>query len=402
MVETLNRPASKDVLEIRSSIASVLDLPEKLAQFPENERMLVEKLFEISRKETTPMVIPEEMKPGLIRSFGNGRTPEETLELLRNQPLLMIRDRYLKAMAVYNPLRRKRPQPQTESAFQRDIDDPQKKANCPFCDPEHLTPYDSEIGRSSGDGVVTAANITKFAGDHELALGAHNPYETTYVQFIKQLDVLAGNGRIKSINDPSKKFLRIGLNRGYRAAGSQVHDHWQGELWDGSMHFPHAEEINEASFNDYRGEVSDGVESTFLEDYYRVHEILGLGIQRGEAKVISMLTPKKEHGVMIIDDTNREGFYMSPDFKDALWLVQQYMIAKEGVREYNVFILPKPNNPDSPEHWAKYKGYAIFTDRGQSTTQNSDMGYAEGSGTSVLSFDPFVFAPGLNDYLLTH
>lgn len=384
--------------ETKHSILSILDLPERLALLPESERQLIDRLFEITVETGSPLVIPEPMEPFVVRTFGSGRSPEETLELTRSQQVVTVQDRYLKAEAVYNALRRKRPQPTTgESSFQRDILDEGKMHACPFCAPELNTPYDSELGRLLYGNVFSAVNVTKFAPEHALALGRHNPYETTRDEFGNQINMLTEWARLKSRINPSNKFLRIGSSRGYRAGGSQVHDHWQGELRQGTMHFPYAERLNEVAY--YYQFPPDHKGADFFDDFFRVHKTLGLGIQRGSARVISMLVPSKEHGIMVIDNEQTEGFTLSDDFIDALWEVQQFMLQEEGVREYNIFILPRPNRPDSMEYWSRYRSVAVFVDRGHSTSQNSDWGYAELSGTSVNSYDPFDFGPRLNEYL---
>lgn len=388
--------------------SSILGLPEKLASLDKQERLLVERLFELEITDengVSRLVIPELMKPWVESVFSEGRSLDETVESIENQRLVRVQDRHLKSEASFNPLRRKRPQPTTvESLFQRDIQDKTKRDNCPFCTPEKSTPYDSEVGRLSRNDIVSAVNITKFAKEHTLALGKHNPYETTKSQFEDQLGLVLELARQKSHLHPSNKFLRIGINRGYRAGGSQVHDHWQGELRGGSMHFPVAERLNEVAYyyqyhyktpQDYRG-------PNFFNDHFRTHQVLGLGAKAGSADVISMLVPLKEHGVMIIDNDIGEEFNLSKDFIDALWYVQQFLMEVEGVREYNIFILPRPNRPDSSEYWSEYRTVAVFMDRGLSNKINCDLGYAELSGTAVISYDPFDFGPRLNDYLRQH
>ncbi|MBI2430625.1 MAG: hypothetical protein HYV39_01270 [Candidatus Levybacteria bacterium] len=386
-------------------IPSILKLLEAVALLSEKERQLIEGFFEINREggagASPGLEIPEEMIPWVMENFGSeDRTAEETLALMRDQPIVHIQDRLIKNDVVVNELRRKRPQPlKRESAFQNDIHDDEKRGRCPFCPIEQQTPYDAETGRISRGTVVSAVNITKFAPDHLLMVAEHNPYETTREQFRDQVKLALDWARQKSAADPDKKFLRIGLNRGYRAAGSQVHDHGQGELRRGSMHFPVAERIIEIA-NNYRVHKEDPTVH-YLDDYFRAHQALGLGTQIGKAKVLSMLVPPKEHGVMVIDDGyGHEPFDVSDDFIDALWEVQQFMMQKENVKEYNIYILPRPNNPDSPEYWSEYKPIAIFVDRGHSTSQNSDIGYAELSGTAILSYDVFDYGPKLNRYLL--
>lgn len=382
---------------------SILALPDRLARLQEPDRRLVERFFEISTEggngTSSQMVIPASMEPWVLATFGNGQDREETMNSVQRQEIVHVQDRLLKTETVVNLLRTRRPQPTTGgSSFQRDIDDPTKKQNCPFCSPEENTPYDSETGRLFRNGTTTAVNITKFAPDHSLALGKHNPYETEKDQFRDQIALLLDWARQKFALDSARKFLRIGLNRGYRAAGTQVHDHWQAELRPGSMHFPYAERLNEVAYN-YRRWNHQG--SNFLDDYSRAHQVLGLGIKTGSIEVFSMLVPPKEHGVMIIDGDGSGGFEISQDFIKALWEVQQFMLEAEDVREYNIFILPRPHNPDNPEYWSQFRTIGVFVDRGHSKSPSSDWGYAELSGTAVISYDPFDFGPRLNKHLLS-
>lgn len=383
--------------------ANVFSLPERINALSEREQMLMAKLFEITiedekGEEGAHLVIPPAMKPFVLRTFGSGKTEDETIESVVNQRVLTIQDRHLKCEVVYNPLRRKRPQPtKGENVFQRDIDDPVQKENCPFCSPEDNTPSDSRIGRLIRGKAQTASNITKFAKEHTLVLGAHNPYEMKEDEFTDQMCLLLEWVNKKAVLDRGNKFARFGLNRGYKAAGSKVHDHYQGEIRAGSMHFPFAERLNEIIY--FYNVFGKG---EFLADFFAAHRALGLTAELGQAKVVSMLVPPKEHGIMLIDyaPSDFRNFFMSGDFIKALWEVQQFMLGEEKVREYNIFILPKPKDPDSPEYWSKYKTVAVFVDRGHSVNPNGDWGYAELSGTAVISYNPFDFAPRLNSFLL--
>lgn len=399
-----SQPSAEFRIEHNANISSILVLPDRLARLQEPDRQLVERFFEITtthgNSTASQLVIPDSMKPWVLATFGNGQDREETMDSVQNQKIVRVQDRLLKTESVVNLLRMRRPQPTTgENLFQKDVDNQDGMENCPFCTPEENTPYDSETGRLTRNGIVGAANITKFAESHALALGEHNPYETTRGQFGDQIALLLEGARQESRVNPGKKFLRIGLNRGYRAGGTQVHDHWQGELRSGSMHFPFAERLNEVAYNyraqpEYQGTI-------FFDDYFRVHQALGLGVEVGCARVLSMLVPPKERGVMVIDDRSNGGFEISEDFINALWEVQQFMLSAEGVREYNIFILVRPNRPDNPEYWAGFKTIGVFVDRGHSKSPSSDWGYAEFSGTAVISRDPFDFGPRLNKHLLS-
>lgn len=408
MVETRRTGLSPTEVGIRifkspeSFPANVFNLPEKIKALSEKERALVNKLFEVTVEEKkegcSRLVIPPKMRPFVIGSFRNGGSEEDAIKSIEEQGVITVQDRHIKSEAVYNPLRKKRPQPtRGESIFQRDIDDPKIKEECPFCCPEDNTPLDSHVGRLRRGKAQTAPNITKFAKEHTLVLGGHNPYEATEEEFKDQMGLLLDWANIKAQLDPDNRFARFGLNRGYKAAGSRVHDHEQGELRAGSMHFPFAERLNEVVH--YYGIFGKG---NFFEDLFKAHEVLGLGAQVGRAKIMSMLVPPKEHGIMLIDDESSDfkNFSMSKDFIKALWEVQQFMLNEEKVREYNIFILPRPKNPDCPEYWDKYRTIAVLVDRGQSTTPNGDIGYAELSGTAVISYDPFDFGPKLNNFLL--
>lgn len=398
-------PSTEAVITLFNSTetfsANVFNLPERIKALSETERTLVNKLFEVTVEEKkegcSRLVIPKKMRPFIIGAFKNGGSEEDAIRSIEEQKVITIQDRHIKSEAVYNPLRKKRPQPaKGESVFQRDIDDPTIKAGCPFCCPEDNTPSDSQIGRLRRGNAQTAPNITKFAKEHTLVLGNHNPYEATEDGFKDQMSLLLDWANMKAQLDPDNRFARFGLNRGYKAAGSRVHDHDQGELRAGSMHFPFAERLNEVAH--YYGIFGKG---NFFEDLFKAHKALNLGTQVGRAKVISMLVPPKEHGIMLIDDnpSDLKYFSMSEDFIKALWEVQQFMLNEEKVREYNIFILPRPRNPDCPEYWDKYRTIAVLVDRGHSTTPNGDIGYAELSGTAVISYDPLDFGPRLNSFL---
>lgn len=386
----------------KSLPASVFNLPERISALDEKNRALIARLFEISIENRegnghSHLVIPSKMRPFILSSFRNGEPEEEAIRRVEDQSVITVQDRHLKSEAVYNPLRKKRPQPITGvNIFQRDIDDPTQREKCPFCSPEDNTPSDSQLGRLSRGKARTAPNFTKFAKEHTLVLGVHNPYEMKEGEFADQMHLLLEWANRKAELDTSDRFARFGLNRGYKAAGSRVHDHLQGELREGSMHFPYAERLNEIAY--YYNLSGKG---DFFADQFKAHQALGLATEFGQAKVISMLVPPKEHGVMLIDDVPSDfrQFSLSSDFIKALWEVQQFMMSEEKVREYNLFMLPAPITPDDPNYWKNYRTVAFFVDRGHSINPNGDWGYAELSGTAVISYDPFDFGPRLNSFL---
>src|SRR3989344_5103902 len=384
----------------------LLELPQAIGLLSPEERALFNRVFEIEVSNGqdgngSRMDFPDQMRPWVEDRFKrDGETPEETLETMSNQGILVVRNRFTKEGGIYNPNRLNRPRDITRpDTYRQDIE--RTKENCSFCDPTNQTPETIAIGRFSDEYNQSFANLTKFAKYHEIIAGSHNPFDKTRDIFSSQIAIaqkiarkVIGDNGVRGI-DPAAQFMMIGENQGPDSGASMYHQHKQVMLSAESMHFPDAERWHEASAGKQGYRVETGRD--FTSDWFLAHEMVGLGFRvpdvDGDVLVAASMTPKKDYGVTVIGPRFKDPLHLSQRFIDTCWGVEEFMMMEQGVEQFNTALyLPPLSRTDA--YWNDFRPMFVFTRR-----TKSDMGIMEGAGTAVLSVDPKSFAGDLFSHL---
>jgi len=349
------------------------------------------------------MKIPLEMREKVFRLFKDmvgSDDSDEVCKAVENQWTVFVTDRYSKRKAIFNPFRGSRPiDKNIRNFFLEDIEDQKKKSDCDFCHAETSTP-EGEFGRFKDDVGISFTNLTKFAPYHEIFAGPHNPYEMTEEDFISQMKKALAYGHTVYNKDPEAIHLAWGMNFGYKAGASKVHQHSQVIVCRGMMHQSEAEEFHEAA-KLYRKEYPN---SDYLSDWLRVHEVLGLARHFDDPEshdgiwAVMSLTPSKERHAIVIGSRN-SGYDVSEKFARYCWHLVNFMMKDsneggEGVMEFNTKLFMTPFGRGE-EYWSDFPPMFTIIDRGVSTAITSDFGFMETSGTVVLSTDPKIIAPKL-------
>ena len=375
----------------------LLELPQAIGLLSPEEQALFNRVFEIEVSNGqdgngSRMDFPAEMQSWIVDRFKrDGETPEETLEAMCNQRVLVVRNRFTKEGGIYNLNRLNRPRDLVRpDTYREDIE--RSRENCSFCDPTKNTPETVAIGRLKDKYNQSFANLTKFAKYHEIIAGPHNPFDKTRDVFRSQIAIAQEIARRVHGFDSAAQFMMIGENQGPDAGASKYHQHKQVMISAGTMHFPDAERWHEASIR-YRFETG----SDFTGDWFAAHEMIGLARSledsEGEVLVVASLTPKKDCGVTVIGPRFKDPLHLGQRFIDTCWEVEEFMMTEQGVEQFNTALyLPPLSRTDA--YWKDFRPMSVFTRR-----TKSDMGIMEGAGTAVLSVDPKSFAGDLFSHL---
>ncbi|MBW3000607.1 hypothetical protein KY341_01890 [Candidatus Woesearchaeota archaeon] len=354
---------------------SIIELPETISELSDEGKALFNRFFDI-RGSIGKMVIPEEMKPWIEKTFGGVASVEQ-------QKIIKIFNKVTFESAMFNELRAKRPiEAKTDDSVTKEINE---SAGDPFCKPLSMTPADS-FGRIKGKFCITASNVAKYDGLHGLVIfNKHNPLDFTEkeVQDYFHTSLKWFDKAHKSNKEAAYPFLL--WNCLWRAAASIIHGHFQLVLGEGK-HYAEAEEYNETRkryYNEYK--------SDYFFDFYKLHELIGLGLERKNLRVFTNIAPRKDKEITIISEKPDNNF-ISAVYKAANCLVKDF-----GVMSFNIGIIFPPLNKD--EGWEDFPVIARIVDRGKLSNKTVDVGGMEMYARSnVIETDPYKVFEKIKSY----
>ncbi len=340
---------------------SVLDLPQAHKRLSPAARKRFDRIFSFSLDEGR-LRVPEGMVPWAEKQFGSAAK-------LERQPILKVTDNVVFEGALFNQLRAERPMHNDAPVSREEL--LQRAASEPFADPEKNTPEDA-FGRVYGKSEVTASNVAKYDALHGLVIFAKaDPLAFTEEELIDHYETAlswiaaAHNERADAL------YPVVGWNCLWKAGASLVHGHLQTLLGTGS-HYATAEHYRAAG-EAYRRKY----ESSYWDDLFKVHESLGLGVERQGVRVFASLTPKKEKEVVLLGKQADRRLFSS------LYRVLDAYRGL-GVESFNVAMLLPPLD-------GSWKGFPVIVrvvDRGALSSQTTDVAFVElYLGQSVVSSD---------------
>ena len=372
-----DRKAEREMDDERE--ATIDRLPELIAELPERERALAERLFQVVAT-TGTMEPPPEMAPWLERTFGS-------VEATRQQRVTRVMNRWTFEGATFNSLRSRRPGASDTSAAPADPPELRERIDRAlgddFCQPETRTPADV-FGRARGRRIVTASNVAKADGWHGVAIFDHHDPLALDAALVDDLFAVALDwARLAQREDPAARHLFLFWNCLWRAGASLIHGHAQMTL-SHTMAHGRVEGQRAAAWR-YHAETG----GDYFADLATVHEALGLRTTPTEAVVgFASLTPIKDREVMLLafgaptDDL--------PRLATPLWETLRVAMGALGVRAFNVAAYGPPLGaaPDLAG-WAGFPLVARFVDRGAPLAAPSDIAALELYGSSLIASDPF-------------
>jgi hypothetical protein len=359
---------------------SIIELDSKVSALPPEGRLLFSRIFDLSIL-VGRLRIPPSLAGWIGERFGSAAAVEE-------QKIVKLTNTITMEGSLFNALRAKRPMEVVEAS---ELDEAVKGTrNDQFCNPLDNTPEDI-FGRIAGKSCVTASNIAKYDGFHGIVIfNEHNPLTFTEDDVADRIDTaLAWAERARQVEGDYKYFFLM-WNCLWRSGASVVHGHMQMTLSRG-MHYAKVEALRRAALL-YRR--THG--SSYFEDLYRLHHLLGLGFEVQGTRVLAYLTPVKEKEVLII---SRD---LSRSFKGRLYDVLRCLVSKMGANNFNVAIYMPPiaMTDDDAGEWDGFPVIARAVDRGDSRNKTCDIGAMELYASSVISADPFKVASILRSSLV--
>ena len=344
----------------------ILHLVDLVAALPAEERAIFDRLYTMFISESD-LVPPESMNRWIERYFGS-------VDAVRHQHVARVTNRVTLEGSLFNALRARRP---IENRIPLQLDaEIERSAGDPFCEPLVGTPADV-FGRVEGRYCLTASNIAKYDGWHGLVIfNSHHPLvfdEDTLVDYLEVGRRWADQARAR---DASARYYFFMWNCLWRSGASIPHGHAQVSLTRG-MHYGRIEAYRRA-IESYRRQH----ERNYVDDLWRVHYALGLGLEWHGCRVMLHLTPVKEKEALIV------GRALDRDFARAIHDVLSCYVDQLGVVSFNL-VLYLPPLDETPEDWSDFPIMARLVDRGDPSNRTSDFGSMEIYAASVVASDPF-------------
>ena len=355
---------------------SIVALEERLAALPVDARGAAARIYDV-RTATGRLVPPEAMLPWIEKQFGS-------VDAVREQRIVRVTDRVLLEGALFNELRSRRPIAVPAQSAADVAATIAASAPDPFCDVLAGTPADT-FGRISGAGATTAANVAKYDGAHAvLVFSAHDPLVAFDAAAIAAHFATARRWAEAAVAaDPEARYWFLLWNCLWRGGGSIVHGHMQMTATRG-MHYPKVERLRQATVSYAAAHGRD-----YLEDVWRVHEALGLGVTVGPARVFATLTPVKEREVVVLGPRGGSEADLAAGVAHALATLRGL-----GVLAHDLGLFLPPLRPDGAD-WSRFAPVARLVDRGDPGSRTCDIGSMELYAASVIAADPFVVAAAL-------
>ncbi|MCA9390225.1 hypothetical protein KC571_02370 [candidate division WWE3 bacterium] len=354
---------------------TVIDVPQKLEEQPAEIQKKFNRIFDYYIT-TGNLKIPEGMVEWATNQFGG-------IDILETQKLLFLENKVIDRGVIYNDVRSKRPQTKGEPVSEEMLLEAAQKP--PFNQPEKLTPEDT-FGRLRGDYCITASNVSRYDKWHSVIIfDEPNPLKWSEDQLVDYLSI--ANEWFTKVHekDESAWFPFFQWNCLWRAGASIPHGHMQMSVKQNKP-YSQIEKMRAASWQ-YENETG----SNYFDDYYEVHEALGLAFSQDGFRYIFPIDPKKEREVIVLMDAFDEKFAQK---LHALLTVYRDEL---GVQSFNAGAYLKPMGGNM--EWNHMPIMFRLVDRGRLDNVNSWIGVMEYFAQDVITFDPYHTAETIQSQL---
>jgi len=355
-----------------TGIAELADIVDSM---PSADRELFNRIFQLNSV-TGYLDPPPEMLPWIEYQLGS-------VSGVIEQKITRITNRVTFEGALYNRLRASRPLEMVDTlSIHASIIDSARSD--PLHDPLKMTPEDS-FGRIKGKYCVTASNIAKYDGFHGMVVFDNpNPLSFDRDHVRDYMDTAWRWGQRAHRFDPEAKYYLFIWNCLRRAGASLLHGHAQMTLSRGS-HYAKIECLRQSALR-YR----EKYQSSYFDDLFRVHDMLGLALEQEGIRTMAYLTPVKEKEIMVLAPGYNDAL------KDAVYDMLSALRDAMHVTSFNLAVVTPPL-AETEEDWKGFPVIARAVDRGQPKATSCDIGTMELYAASVISSDPFQLARTLMD-----
>jgi len=352
----------------------IVALEEIIGHLAPEDRALMERFLHITSTvgELSP---PPTMYRWIEKYFGS-------VSAVRQQKVTKVTNRWTLESSLFNELRAHRPlEARIPSALAEEI---ARGHPDPFDDPEANTPEDV-FGRVRGANAITASNIAKYDGFHGVVIfDEHDPLAFTEDSVAGAIDVAVTWLKKAHETDPAANYPFFMWNCLWKSGASIPHGHAQMSLTKG-MHYGKVELARRVA-EQYRAQFG----TDYFADYFRIHEILGLGFARDGVKLLAHIVPLKEKEIVLY------GSSLNDALKRNLYCALACLTGDLGVTSFNLTISMLPFD-STPESWTDFPVIVRMVDRGDPMNRTADFGAMELYASSVVSSDPFRVAAALQE-----
>ncbi len=356
---------------------TIADLDILVEALPQKPKRLFHRIFSLTTAKGC-LKPPESMLPWIEQQFGS-------VDRVTEQKIIKVTNLVTYEGAIFNSLRALRPR-QFEDRLRVEARLMDRAKDDPLNKPLEDTPEDL-FGRIKGKYCITASNIAKYDGLHDMIIFRdHNPLAFDREKIIDYLDTGWKWAQKANKFDPSAKYYFFLWNSLKKAGASLGHGHAQVVLSRGH-HYAKIEALRHAALR-YKAENR----SDYFDDLYQVHLDLGLAVEKGGIRVLAYLTPIKEKETMLLSPG------LNRSFKERLYEVLACLRDCMHVTAFNVGIAVPPLN-SLPKGWKDFPVIARLVDRGYPWDGSSDFGTMELYAASIISSDPFQVARELKEAL---
>lgn len=348
-------------------MSSIVSLPRLIANLSPEERELFERIFRLDLT-VGEVALPDGMQARVAEQFGS-------VDEVRRQRIVKVTNHVTMEGALFNALRARRPHqaPPLAVDIQRQIEE---REGCDFCHARSRTPAD-RFGRIQGKHSITASNIAKYDGWHAVIIfDEHNPLRFSAEQVADYVDTAQAWAQEAHGADPEACYPFFLWNCLWRAGASILHGHAQMALTRG-MHYARVDGWRQAALR-YKARYG----ANYFADLVTVYRALGVVVDQGTATIFPSLTPTKEKETYIVAPCQGD------DLNSAIYRVLDTFIQRLEVRSFNL-ALCQPPLADTPEDWGGFPYIVRVVDRGQLSSQTSDVAAMEFFAQSVVATDPF-------------
>ena len=186
--------------------------------------------------------------------------------------------------------------------------------------------------------------------------------------------------------NPDAKYFFFIWNCLWRAAASINHGHAQLMLTSG-RHYARVDALRRTVL-DYRKQCGAG----YFADLFRVHQALGLAVEKDGVRILAHLSPYKDNEVVLISEE------LNLSLKERVYEVLACLRDRVGVLCFNLS-LGTPPLAETEESWEGFPVLVRIVDRGNPNERSSDIGGMSIYASSVVMSDPFELARQLAECL---
>jgi hypothetical protein len=351
----------------------ISNLVQRLDSLSSADRALFDRLYSPIAQHGS-MRIPQNMEGWVAKQFGS-------LKAVADQQVLRLTNNITGEETIFNSVRALKPS-DTRDKTAVSIDSVDMGADT-FARPLENTTADT-FGRIKGQHCITASNIAKCDELHGLVIfNNSHPLKWNRDEVADYIETAWLWAQKAHSLHPLNRYFFFCWNCLWRSGASINHGHAQMTLSRGRA-YSHIEFLRKSA-QSYRRKYG----TSYFDDLYNAHKILGLAFDRNGVRALAYLTPVKSKEIVLMSDT------LNVSFKTSVYDILSLYRDVLGVTSFNLAITLPPMDK-TRESWQGFPVMAWLVDRGSLDYRSSDIGSLELFAANSVASDPFKLAQKLD------